>query len=656
MQSLDTIYIAEERSEIMILRAKYYGANDMTIGSSLQQAEIVIKSFNPASPESGINDILEYYNIVCFFDNKQYLSSWDEATIASYKATITRFRTIIESYFQSIQGKDLTDLYEHTEALFKEDFVACLHKYKVISRITPEQFSLFIENKPEAMGQILKDATLVRKYGQVIAQHLVNNVRFAELVLRHYYARSDNSPETYMPDELSINDRKNIIEKYVKWDQASIGYLLLISKQRKPVGFRIDDRIRLRAQRRTSQIWNERFGENQNTMTFGVEILFCDQECPVQSSMNSTEMVETIRYSRQWLSENLDYPTLLNNFIYLFFFTDIYFRCEFLSKEKELSVIERLMGVHGNNEYPVGVCFRARNMRSTLQMIAYQHELRTHAIEIESLFKWFFEDYLKQEFGIENYCYFAPSTQASDLEKIVLIASQIEAVLKQYGLYVENKTIDQELVEFSSSTLVDIPSLIEKKYVYSNGRTMQNKLFYLFSDQSALGSIEKTKVQYNTLVGLLKNEHVGLSDFATFQQNNLRWLIERGVIYVDEFDCLRVPNPLINLLYDLYQNESIAYAYLSNEEKKLIDSMIDQGELVIENKLFTRQEQAYFNYMLNARQYNNGLELRNKYVHGAIPKNLERHQQDYVEMLKIMTLIVIKINEEFCLTFPSQSQ
>lgn len=633
-------------------RVKYRDPNDLTTVASLQRAETVIKSFDPAAPGNDINDILEYCSIIKYFDNKVFLSSWDAETIISYTATVNQFRAVVGRFFHTVQGRDLSELYGQTDVLLKEDFIASISEYKVYERITPEEFSYFIEKNPQAMGLILRQSALVHKFGQVITEHLVNNIRFAELILRHFYAKKDGISKNHMPEELTEETRKDIIEKYIEWDHANVNYLKLISLQRKS----IEDKTRLSARRRASERWKEHFGSGQNTMTFGVEILFCDQDVPIKESMDSSEMLETISYSRQWINENLDYPTLLNNFIYLFFFTDLYFRCEFLSNEKELSVFERLAGVHDKSEYPIGVAYRARNMRSVLQMIAYQEELRTHAIEIEGLFQWFFEEYLNQEFGIENYCYFAPSVHASDLEKIVLIASQIDAALKQFSLFVQNKTIDQELVEFSSSRVVDIPSLIEKKYVYSYGKTMQSKLFYLFSDQSMLGCTEKTKDQYTTLVSLIENEKVLLSDFAAFQQNFLNWLIEQGVLHVDEVGYLYVPHPLVDLMSDLYKKGSIVYSYCSKKERALIDGLIEKGELEVESRLFTRQEQDYYNYMMNARKFSNGRELRNKYVHGSYPIDPEIHRQDYIEMLKIMTLIVIKINEEFCLAFPMDKQ
>ena len=80
-----------------------------------------------------------------------------------------------------------------------------------------------------------------------------------------------------------------------------------------------------------------------------------------------------------------------------------------------------------------------------------------------------------------------------------------------------------------------------------------------------------------------------------------------------------------------------------------LDQWIQEKKVVVENTLFSRSEADYINYMLNQAEFSNGLDLRNKYTHDTCPLNEGKQKQDYLELLKIMILIVIKINEEFCI-------
>ena len=55
------------------------------------------------------------------------------------------------------------------------------------------------------------------------------------------------------------------------------------------------------------------------------------------------------------------------------------------------------------------------------------------------------------------------------------------------------------------------------------------------------------------------------------------------------------------------------------------------------------------NYQLNKAKFSNGRDLRNKYAHSTYPSDENEQMHDYIELLKIMVLVIIKINEEFCL-------
>ena len=58
------------------------------------------------------------------------------------------------------------------------------------------------------------------------------------------------------------------------------------------------------------------------------------------------------------------------------------------------------------------------------------------------------------------------------------------------------------------------------------------------------------------------------------------------------------------------------------------------------------------NYVLNKSEYSNGLDLRNKYIHSTYPLDTQQQEQDYISLLKILTVVILKINEEFCLKYP----
>ena len=67
--------------------------------------------------------------------------------------------------------------------------------------------------------------------------------------------------------------------------------------------------------------------------------------------------------------------------------------------------------------------------------------------------------------------------------------------------------------------------------------------------------------------------------------------------------------------------------------------------------LFSQPEIDYLNYMLNRSEYCNGLEIRNRYVHGIqqVSNDEEEHMHNCFILLKLFVLLAIKVNDEFYL-------
>ena len=97
---------------------------------------------------------------------------------------------------------------------------------------------------------------------------------------------------------------------------------------------------------------------------------------------------------------------------------------------------------------------------------------------------------------------------------------------------------------------------------------------------------------------------------------------------------------------DLYQHEVICPTYYDKTLKKEVSKLIAAGDLLYESTLFSKPEQSYLNYVLNKSEFSNGMDLRNKYIHDTNSLNENIQHMDYITLLKIMVLIIIKINEE----------
>ena len=350
----------------------------------------------------------------------------------------------------------------------------------------------------------------------------------------------------------------------------------------------------------------------------------------------------------RWFEKYLDYPTILNNFIYVFGMTDWNYRSNFVSLESDTGLLEQLFSVKGKRSYTENTIFGFRSDLFALHMKFYVEFLNEHKINIEEVFRWFFEEYMIEEFSAKGFR-FTPSTATTYLEKFKNLASEMEGVLKQFRMYVENDEIDRELYEMSSEHLFvdNLPSFIENKYAYSNDKsTIKTEMFLLFSEQAALSIVERTKDKYSTLYELLVKEKIHYSEFEDYQKGDIDWLIEQGDLNLTEDGIVYLRKP-VAILKDLYEHEVVC-DYKMPSYKSVLDEMVEKGKLIRSSTLFSKPEADYLNYALNKSSFSNGLDLRNKYLHATYPVDTEVQYRDYIELLKIMVLIIIKINDEFC--------
>ena len=333
----------------------------------------------------------------------------------------------------------------------------------------------------------------------------------------------------------------------------------------------------------------------------------------------------------------------------VFSFVDGVGRSRFPSVLSRLGVFERTLGVRGAKEYKTGYAFHVEDLRSSATMHAYNSYLTEKGINIEHVIKWFFSDYLKGKYGAEGFR-FNPSSETSGLaEKSKNLCSEMEGILKQYKLFVDTGGIDRELFEIASSAISfeSIPSQIPRKYAYANSETIQQEQFLLFSDQSMLAYVPEHQ-EYHSFAEMAIKEEVTVDDYSRHDKPGLDFLAERKAISTDESRII-VNQGRVALLKDLNDNDVICLRYCDGWQERIIDSLVASKDIVVESKLFTKPESDYLNYMLNKSMFSNGLDLRNRYAHGTYSKDEREQSQDYIRLLKIMIMVLLKIREEFIL-------
>ncbi len=630
---------------------KFYSTHDMASGVHLYNAEIFLQNWDENIRDPNINTILELYNIKKYFDADMRLAQWPEGQFHEFKDKCKRIPVIIGKFCKMITDTNLELLYEEVDSCYHDDFWSLICDYKVYQRISSKVIGSLMDRHGGIVWCILAHKNLAIFYGQVISDHLAHNPYTAEKLISHFLTVHEGA--LYFPVEFTQEMRDKVLSDFLDRGDGNLNYIQLLEEAQSTKEFPVSDRLRLRARRRRELLQEKFFAKNATSIPFGAKVSFKsipDGSCEKTYQDN----ILCSAYSREWVEENQDYPTLLNNFIYLFEYVDHQFRCSFISLKSGLGITERYFGIKGKKAYETGVAFNVKQMQSNLQMALYREELQSIGLKLEDIFKWFFEGYLKEEFHANGFTYSPPSEGTTYAEKCKLLAIAIDGILKQYRLFCEDGYVDRELLEMSSGHVVfsDLPSMRERKYAYSNTDSLQTEQHLLYSDQSTMSYTKKTGSKYHTLPQLLHHENMKREDFALYQQRNLDWLIAHNTVSNTSDGNLQINIIRAYVLKDLFTNEVICPGYYGTDLKRQIEELAAAGDIRYENTLFSKPEQDYLNYILNKSEFSNGLDLRNKYSHDTCSLDEKIQMNDYLELLKIMVLIIIKINEEFCVNNP----
>jgi len=632
-------------------RIKFYSINDLSLGYNLENIEKLFEKFSNRREDLNINDMIELYNAKKYFNKDIYLKKWSAEDIDEYKRAIDSYFSITARFFKSINEDNFEFFYNTTNRNYKDDFWELIDKFKVYKNISEEKFKEFIVNLEIILHEILRHKKIVKYFGEEIREIMINSDSSTKILLDKYEIKhlSKKSP-LYLPVELTAEDKENIINSYINSGNPNLNYLrLIVNIQSNEDRIKISPKIIKKAREKVKEQEEKLFEDNSGIQTEIVVVFSENQDEAVDICFENNGI--HAEYSVQWIKDNLDYSTLLNNFIYLFEYVDSQMRFTLVSKFYQMGVLERFAFISSKNAYKTGFTFNQKDIFSLMQLRGYKNELFSSGIRLEEIIEWFFEEYLANEFNANKFQLNMSSLSSNISEKCTTIMPAMESVLKQFSLYVEEGEIDLELLWIRSEQVIydNIPSLINKKYVYGVGDEYHAVNAFLFSDQTSLTYSEKTEKTYNNFFDLLCNEKIKLKEYPDYYIKKVNWLLEYEYLREDKKGNIVLNNKrLIMILRDLYFNEVISYWRLPKLERKIIDELEQKNIVEFENTLFSRPEQKYINYLLNKSQFNNGLDLRNEYIHGQPnPDNEKKHKQNYLIFLRLFILVVIKINDDF---------
>lgn len=649
--------------EFDLNRVEFYSKEDWTAGDHLQKSEHILRA-ETKSNYTDINEVLELYNIKKYIDSQLYLKSWSQDDIDNFKIKVAEFGKVIGKFMTTIVDNNVINLYDKILHGYIHSFWELVNNHRVFNRISKTNFCSILTNEPLVIHEVLTHKNIVEHYDNETKDFLLTYPQSAEIIISFYEVQVDfGKSQKFIPKSLTIQDKENIISNYLDSNDANLNYVRLIQNAKSKKDFKISDKTRLKA-KRLQESETEKI-LSQDSLKYGVSIGFSKNATKIKDGFVDENLNAHYSYSFDYIKNNNDFYTLYRNFKILFEYVDLQNRINLVSKKSQMGLFETIIGVHSQNEYRTGTSFSLTEMTSQGQIFGYNRILNTLNVSLENILYFVFTSAFHEKYNFASNAHFSiPSATNLHFEKVKLLATEFESVLKQFKLFVEDNNIDFELLQISSepSSIEDIPSLSKNKYIYfnENNKEMLCCLNLFFSDQAFLTYVEPFKEKhYRNFFELLVNEQIYFNNYKEHQKPQLNYLIDKGFISIDSYDFIQITNIERLLIFkDLHDNEVASFYHYPNDFQMEAQQMASENIVLFDSSLFSKPEQAYFNYFLNKSKFTNGLDLRNSYLHGthAIPDEKQKHENAYFIYLKLLFLVMLKIEDDLIISNVSKTK
>ena len=630
-------------------RIKYFNSSDLMYARNFDRFEnMQIPEFS----EIDINDAIEFYEIKRYFDKGICHKDWTAEKLLSFQKKANTLYGLCVRYIGSLTNESIVDKFLTIEKYYRKDFWKVFEICKLYNNIDDDIFIKLIQCKNSEVFELLKNKKIVQRYGKILRNYICTKENSIDIVLYAYEQDYTENEKIFLPDELIDQDIVSIISVYLAGEKVDINNLSRVINMRYTKKFPIDDRIRLKAKQRYDEESQKLLGEN------GISVFFSTNQIDEIKKKRNGKKFE-ISYSTKWLSEHLDYQTILNNFIYIFQFVDVpQVRFLHVSKKSEFGVLEKNFLISKSKRiYPRGISFESSNILAQSQINKYYNFLKSENIYLEYVLEWCFTEYLQKEFKCDKITLLFPNKEISYAEKCTIIITTIESLIKQFTLYAVDGKINHDLMLISSGSVSfsKIPSLVKRKYIYSNAEKFDKVASLLFSNQCPFLYVERIYDQdkeYSCLMELLLNEEISLYDYDDREQELFDELLKYNLVKVGEDKRVYIGNEnKVYILKDLYENEVISKWNYDSKYYGDMQKLLDENLIREESSLFSNLEVNYLNYLLNSSEFVDGFDLRNKYAHGIqqVITDENVHYNNYLIFLRILVLFAIKINDDFCI-------
>lgn len=638
-------------------RAKYFSHNDLGAGLQLSYAQEVLEAYTPDFVCKDINDAIELHNVKVMISNGMTLVAWKEEQLTDYNEKVKLFGKSIVGYYQSLgENPDLSKEVAILERHYHQDFWDMFEGYGQLGLITDDNLRAVLIDYPDEIEDILHCQKIVLQHDSILKEFLLNYHKAAPLLVNAFLKVSDiDFLPLFIPSSLSLQEKSSIIDMYLDGGFVSFGIAQMIATSKDVEGLTLHPKIRLKAKKKAEEL-NEALQKREDVIRYGLSmsVEFTPEKDVPKEQVSYNDGLASHVYSMEYLNQ-CDDVQLVDVFRELFHYLDKFGLLTLRSNRKEDNILEKVdmdewKGMYRNNQM-----FDYKNKVALGQLSLYVNYLNEKGKTLESLLKNYYENYFKIEYGYPSPQLSLAKDDETFVNKNKVIAPEMEAIIKQYNLYVEEREIDSELLEMSNPLPITLSkSLLWGRHKYAvisePSMEMYRIMRCLFSDQALLAFVNPYKESgIATLYELLIKKQVLYANFENYQRDHIDFLIQQHILGVDSNGIVFISNmPLVVVLGYIFKYQEVAYWYFGPEYRDEIDKMVKDGWLRYDDYLLSPEERKYFNFFLNSTEFSNGPKLRNMYSHGAKSclESEDEHHVAYYHFLMLLIILLLKMDDD----------
>lgn len=351
------------------------------------QYDIALNYIETYRPSTEINNLIETYLILKLIKKENEFSK--------FKHLISKFHNDISKNFPiTIFEID----YDSIDIFYKDIFWELVLFLGKINKDDVSQFESYIKKYNIPTINLKNVTKLIDLFPQVIKENFLSLSRNIEFFLNHQSGKFTDSNGLYIKLGITNEEINNLAREYCQTDSINPNYLQSIVEYKKLSKYEFDDEIKLLAKRKSDKFWEKHFETNegfQYSISVGIKSLDSDKLYePIKNGILLNKII---------LDEHHDFPTLLNNYIYLLGFFNHESGLPWLVANEETFSFIRYFSHKSNAHYDS--YFPQLKFCHNLLFQAYFDYLKQNEIDVEEIIEWYFNIYLETELDIKRFSF-----------------------------------------------------------------------------------------------------------------------------------------------------------------------------------------------------------------------------------------------------------